>query len=267
MSSNDDGRVRLPQRLSPTSIDRWRQCPRRFLYQDVQKREFQDIKTYEQTLGEVIHKVLEGLFRIEPSRRDEEAVEQLLDSNVGRLSSVPAQRKGNLERLREEAEIQLRSFVQSHRVDQDTLKVEQPFQLRLTDGRVIRTRVDRIDRAESGSLQIVDYKSGRVQLDEADMAREVAAIVQLLAVGAASQIPVEKVIWIYLRSGDTIQWWPEQEDVESATEWLVAVIEEMKRDREFEANPGGHCAYCPFTTICPAWTDAGHAADEVDEAA
>jgi putative RecB family exonuclease len=248
----------LPRRLSPTSIDRWRQCPRRFLYQDVERRDFVDVKTYEQTLGEVVHKVLESLFRLQPDRRDE-AVVRLLDWAVLRFGAAAGLQQEQSEQLREEAKALLLPF-HSPAVEPRTLKVEQTFQLRLKNGTTIQTRVDRIDRAESGLLQVVDYKTGRNQVDERDLGTETAPIVQLLAVGKASDAPVEKVVWMYLRSGEAISWWPEAEDVDAATDRLIRVLRELHAERDYEPNPGGHCATCPFTKICPAFGKAGTSA-------
>lgn len=262
-----DGGSRLPRSLSPTSIDRWRVCPRRFFYQDVERRQFEEVKTYEQTLGEVVHKALEGLYQLERDRRDEEAVERLLDWNVLRFSAVPALRKGNAERLREEARGLLRSFMHSRDAEGETLKVEKQFQLRLKNGIAIKTRVDRIDRAESGLLHVVDYKTGRVQIDEADLSREIAPIVQLLAVSKASDVPVEKVVWIYLRTGVAITWWPEADDVDWAVDRLIGVLRKMNADQEFEPNPGAHCAHCPFTALCPAWPDVDEGGEKGHDAA
>jgi putative RecB family exonuclease len=249
----------LPRRLSPTSIDRWRQCPRRFLYQDVERRDFVDVKTYEQTLGEVVHKVLESFFRLEPYRRDEAAVVRLLDWAVLRFGTAAQLQQEPTEQLREEAKALLLPF-HSPAVEPRTLKVEQTFQLRLKNGTTIQTRVDRIDRAESGLLQVVDYKTGRNQVDERDLGTETAPIVQLLAVGKASDAPVEKVVWMYLRSGEAISWWPEAEDVDAATDRLIRVLRELHAERDYEPNPGGHCATCPFTKICPAFGKAGTSA-------
>jgi putative RecB family exonuclease len=246
----------LPRRLSPTSIDRWRQCPRRFLYQDVERRDFVDVKTYEQTLGEVVHKVLESLFRLEPYRRDEAAVAPLLDWAVLRFGTAAQLQQEQTEQLHAEASGLLLP-IHSAAVNARTLKVEQTFQLRLKNGTTIQTRVDRIDRAESGLLQVIDYKTGRVQVDERDLSSETAPIVQLLAVGKASDVPVEKVVWMYLRSGETISWWPEAEDVDAATDRLTRLLRELHAEHDYEPNPGGHCATCPFTQICPAFGNAG----------
>jgi putative RecB family exonuclease len=259
--------MELPKRLSPTSIDRWRECPRRFFFQDIERRVFEDIKTYEQTLGEVVHKVLESLFRVPPERRNAEALERYLDWTLLRHAAAPALRKGNAERLRDEARTQLISFLETSAATGTALKVEQTFQLRLKGGRVIQTRVDRVDRAESGLLRIIDYKTGREQIDERDLSQETAAIVQLLAVGKASDVPVEKVTWIYTRSGESITWWPEPDDVDAAVDRLTGVLQNMHRDREFEPNPGAHCAYCPFSSSCPAWPSGGEAVGAIADAA
>jgi RecB family exonuclease len=258
----------VPMQLSPTSIDRWRVCPRRFLYQDVQRLPVDDAKTFEQILGEVVHKVLETLFRLKPAKRDHDAIARLVDLAVLRFSTRGALAEGDRERLREEALHLVERFIESSGVDARVrpLKIEQAFQLRLKNKTTILTRVDRIDRAQSGLLEIIDYKTGRNQLDVRDLGYETAPIVQLHAVGKASDIPVEKVTWVYLRTGEHVVWWPEIEDVDTATDRLITVLQKIHQDEEFEPNVGAHCAYCPFSPICPARSE-GAAETPIEKAA
>jgi RecB family exonuclease len=251
----------FPQHLSPTSIDRWRVCPRRFFYQDVQRLPFEESRTLEQTLGDVVHKVLESLFRIEPAKRNPEMLERLVEWNVLRFSTRAMLREDEKVRLGDEARRQLLEYVRSSDMEARPLKLEQPFRLRLSNGTTITTRVDRIDRGLSGLLEVTDYKTGRHQIDEQDLARETAAIVQLHAIGKASDQPVEKVTWRYLRSGDVVSWWPEAEDVDAATDRLIGVLRKMHRDLDYDPNPGPQCTYCPFRGICPTSPGESRIAD------
>jgi RecB family exonuclease len=227
-------------------------CPRRFFYQDVQRLPFEESRTLEQTLGDVVHKVLESLFRSEPAKRNPEMLERLVESNVLRFSTRAMLREDEKERLGDEARRQLVEYVRTADMEARPLKLEQPFRLRLSNGTTITARVDRIDRGPSGFLEVTDYKTGRHQIDEPDLARETAAIVQLHAVGKASDQPVERVTWRYLRSGDAVSWWPEAEDVDSATDRLIGVLRKMHADHDYDANHGPQCVYCPFKGICPA---------------
>jgi putative RecB family exonuclease len=154
--------------------------------------------------------------------------------------------------MREEALALLLGYLEAGALaDIKTLKVETTFQLRLGNGTQIQTRVDRIDAAESHQLHIIDYKTGRHQIYETDLSKEMPAVVQLLAVTEASEEPVERVSWVYLRSGETINWWPEAEDVEFAAERLKKVLRRMHVDQEFPPNAGPYCAGCPFRSLCP----------------
>lgn len=254
----------IPKHLSPTSIDRWRVCPRRFYFQDVKQLPVEEVYSYERTLGIVVHKALETLMRYQPSGRGDEAQARVVDWSLLRTCSTKAVDAEDLERLRTDGlRLVRRYFEEPSAQSAWPLKVETTFQLRLTNGTVIRTRVDRVDRNEHGLLEIIDYKTGRNSIDEHDLAYETAPIVQLLAVSKASEIQVEKVTWIYLRRGESVSWWPEEDDVEAATDRLLSLLRKLHREQDFEPNPGGHCVSCPFSGICPAWaSESGGSGEE-----
>ena len=245
----------LPKQLSPSSIDCWRLCPRRFYYQEIERLPFEESYSYQQLLGLVVHGALESLMRLDPSVRAEQVsahVERGARRQAVRVPTTAHDVQGAQEMLQEEARALVEPYVIADGADVRPLKLEQRFQLRLKGGTVIKTRVDRIDKTASGLLRIVDYKTGRHQIDERDLARESAPVVQLLAVGRASETPIERITWTYLRSGESISWWPEEDDVEEAAEWIVKLLRDIHRDREFVPNPGVQCSSCSFTEICPA---------------
>jgi RecB family exonuclease len=130
--------------------------------------------------------------------------------------------------------------------------------VRLSNGVELYTRVDRIDghiRANAkGTLDVIDYKSGRSVIDSEDLHNEPAAQVHLLAVADEYGREVRVIRLLYLATGEESRWEPEAEDVDATRETLLAVTWEMYRDREFEARPGPHCARCPYAHVCP---DAG----------
>jgi RecB family exonuclease len=255
---------RFPWKLSPSSIDLWRQCPRRAYFQEVEQRPCDQVRrTFEQTLGEVVHDALEWLFRVEPALRSQDVLVERVGKSVPRLARRAELHEVDQKRLHDEALRQLLAFAESSDLTARPRKLEHQFQLRLTNGTIIKTRVDRVDRADSGVLEVIDYKSGRNQLEERELAYETAPIVELLAISTASNIPVERVTWHYLRSGDRIDWWPEDDDVEAATDRLLRLVDRIQRDTDYEPNPGPQCIYCPFSAVCPAWSETG---DEDTEA-
>ena len=47
---------------------------------------------------------------------------------------------------------------------------------------------------------------------------------------ATSEMPVERVSWVYLRTGETISWWPELEDVAEVTYAFAKYVARQEDD-------------------------------------
>jgi RecB family exonuclease len=142
----------------------------------------------------------------------------------------------------------LEAFGEHFGLDSKPLRLEQWLTLH-TDQLEIGTRVDRIDRGSCG-LRLIDYKTGRRQLEESDLRHDSAALVHVLAASQQSAHPVERVSLFYLRSGEEIYWEPEPEDLELAAERLQTVIIRLLNDEDFAPEPGAGCQYCPFAIRC-----------------
>jgi len=101
---------------------------------------------------------------------------------------------------------------------------------------------------------VIDYKTGRHQIEQEDLSGEPAAQVYLLAAENEFGLPVSCVRYLYLQTGDDVRWYPEREDVPSIAERLVALTTSIKEETSFPASPGEHCRWCPFALRC---TDRG----------
>ncbi len=129
---------------------------------------------------------------------------------------------------------------------------EQWVSARLPNGTEVFGKVDRIDRRDSGLLEVVDYKTGRLRLDEDDLPHEPALQVYLLGTeAAASGFEVARLRLIYLASGEERRWDPEREDVERARQRLLDVTDQIAADRSFGPTPGEQCRRCQFRLVCP----------------
>jgi RecB family exonuclease len=152
----------------------------------------------------------------------------------------------------------LTTFALRFTTDSVPLAREQWVALRLPNGVVFRGKTDRVDGevhpGSKGTLEVIDYKTGRVMLDDDEVADEPAAQMYLLATEQKYNREVHRVRFIYLAYGQDARWEPEREDVDLVRERLVARTDEMLADRVFETRPGAHCARCVFAHLCP---DAG----------
>lgn len=259
----------FPDRLSPAAIGRFRLCPKSFFMADVERMPREEQPNPQFCQANAIHHALERFFGLPAVDRRPENLERALRSvwpthrRPGAFVSREQEAAYGLEALE-----MLRRFGERFNLNTRPLAREEWVQARVR-GAELFGKVDRIDAvptagaaaaAEAGmpvdgreviGLELVDYKTGRVELDEDDLRHEPAAQVYLLATEASYRLPVERVRFIYLRSGHDISWYPEREDVEALGERVLELVGEMRGEIEFEARPGSHCRFCPVARRCP----------------
>lgn len=245
----------IPRRLSPSSLDRYRTCPRRFLWQDIERRPYEEQATPEALLGTAVHKALERFFRLDVERRDLKTLHEYLrwawrKHRRNTFVSTDEERA-----FGEQALALLAQFVERFDTTVKPLRVEQWLEIPLKSGRVLATRVDRIDPGQAGGVRLCDYKTGRLQLDGADIPRETAPMIHLLAAEKAGK-RVERVSLFYLRSGEEVYWEPEREDIQFVADRLNGLLRQLAAEREFDPNPGEACRFCPFVAQCDAGANA-----------
>jgi RecB family exonuclease len=129
---------------------------------------------------------------------------------------------------------------------------------RLDSGVEVFGKVGRID-ARSTTARIceaIDYKTGQpprypgeVHLPDESTAAEVYTLATEAETGRRWQ--VDQVRLIYLQTEDEVRWQPDREDLVAAEERLTELTKTIREDREFAANPGRHCAWCPWELVCP----------------
>jgi RecB family exonuclease len=256
-STDAAGRT-VPQRFSPSALARYRTCPRQFFLQDVCRTPVPDQPKPVLAVGNAVHAALDRFFGLRPDDRQppDELIVRALRS-VWR-AHVPT---GLFDTTEEEREAGLRAADNLVRLMATIDPLARPaareqWVAARVNGARVYGKVDRIDLAADGTLELIDYKTGRQRLADEDVAREPAA--QVYAVGAEARLgrAVSRVRFIYL-DGDGSQrptearWEPEREDIEAAAAALDALIDDIRADPTFATAPGEQCRYCPFRFICP----------------
>jgi putative RecB family exonuclease len=235
-------------RLSPSAIDRYRSCPKRFYLTDIERQRLEKPSPV-LAQGNAVHEALSLFFRLDPSVRSSEVLCRALrfvwrkhwDTTV--LGSDDEITHGR------EAVRMLRLFFETFDTARQPLATEEWVQAQV-DGLELFGRVDRVDSLPDGGLEIIDYKTGRFMWEPEDLPRETACLFYVVAVEECFGRPVERVRIIYLRNGHEVRWSPEREDVEAARERLARMVREIQAETEFAATPGDHCRFCPFALMC-----------------
>ena len=257
-NSGSANRPLLPRRISPKAISDYRVCPRRVWFRYVAKVPQRERPSPQLMLGNAVHAALAAFFGLRPEDRVPagERLHQCLRAVWKQHRRADTFATRDEERDYGEQGLRLLSDFAVHF---DTTVVplarERWISTRLENGVELFGKVDRVDGdhqpGERGTIDIIDYKTGRFVLDDDDLADEPAAQVYLLASEDEYSREVSRVRFLYLASGAEARWEPEREDVDAARERLVEMTWTMYRDRTFEARPGEHCSRCVYAHVCP----------------
>lgn len=235
-------------------------CQRRFELSHVLGHRGLDEQTPELLLGQALHAALRDVYRLPAEDRDFAAAEAAFRKAWGRG------RRRSAIFLTQEAEsasgnagiASLRRYFESyrHELEIERVAVESSLSAPLSNGAVIRDRVDRIDYGHAGSppdsLVVTDYKSGACRFDSpSDLAHDRAAQVYALIVSRAADRAITEICFHYLRDNFQLRWAVEQDDLELIERRVIAATREVLLEREFPVEPGHHCTWCRHRRDCP----------------
>jgi RecB family exonuclease len=140
----------------------------------------------------------------------------------------------------------------------EVLAVERHFRFPL-DASTISGYIDRIDRLQSRSLRLIDYKTGKwaMSLDEAEQDLQLA--LYALACRELPELselgPVEDLVYLYPRlvraAGLVKRSQTASPDLAGRTRERVRAVVAAIVEERFDPSPDADCQWCEFKRICP----------------
>ncbi len=239
--------ARLP-RFSPTRIALYVFCPRayRAYYREGLKWGRMNAG---HAFGGSLHRVLQ-LFHAQGGA-EHVTVEELQESLRQRWTHAgygsDEEAEAHLERgIRMLAEHHARSAAP----ERETLWTERTVQHRYPDF-VLFGKIDRLDRRPDGSLEVVDYKSGRWTVTEHEVREDLAlSVYQLLVARENPGTPVYAGI-LCLCSGEGAAVVRTEAELDAFEVFVVDLVRRIMSDERMEAVPGAQCRNCLYPRVCP----------------
>lgn len=152
------------------------------------------------------------------------------------------------------------SFAASRYAEFVPAAAEAPFEL-VVAGHLIRGRVDAVYRHADGTLEVVDFKTGRPPSEGDPSAETQLLIYAVAAVDAWSEQPANvRATYLYLQSdGSPAVATAVEVSADRITEARATLAKAMQRIDAGDAatNPGAWCTRCDYQKICPAAPPAG----------
>lgn len=234
-------------------------CPRRYRFSYVDRPPPARGRPWaHNTVGAAAHLALAKWFGLPRAARTPDAGAQLVERNWQQFGFRDDEQSA---RVRAETADQVRQYLAAH-VDprDDPVGVERTVATH-TDRLAVSGRVDRIDE-RGAELVIVDYKTGRRNLNDDDARASQPLALYVLAARRTLRRPCRKVELHHLPTGSVVGFEHTdgslQRHVERAEHTaadIVAATDTLARgadaDEVFPARPSPACAWCDFRRHCP----------------
>jgi putative RecB family exonuclease len=247
--------------LSPSRAGDFMTCPLLFRFRTIDR--LPSVPSPAATRGTVVHAVLERLYDLPAAGRTLDAAVALLRPEWERLLADEPE-VGALFDGEEELSAWLasaRQLLDGYFSLEDPTRLEPAERERLVEvvlpgGLRLRGIVDRIDRAPSGDVRVVDYKSGRAPGEMF----EAKALFQMrfyaLVLWRTTGVVPRLLQLMYLGDREVLRYSPDEADLLATERKLLALwaaIDQATQRREFLPRPSRLCDWCDHQALCPSF--------------
>ena len=255
--STDGARTLEALTISPSAVEGYLDCPLQWYLTSVGGRSGSGTA---QLLGTVLHRALE-----EVPDGDPDGLRQVLDGSWAELELGTGWVSAHHRRRAEQMLGKLTDWVREQQ-KRGTGPVAAEVGFRFTVGDVtVRGTVDRVERTASGSLRLVDLKTGRSAISAAAAGEHPQLMLYQLAVarGALADAVPEAgaadpagAVLLYVGS-DTVKASVRDQPamdpaMQAAAEEMVQTVGRGMSGERFPARPGTACRFCGVRSSCPS---------------
>jgi len=234
--------------LSATAVETYETCPLQFKFEREWKlaRQVHAAMQY----GASMHRVLRTYYdsvRLGRTKNDDELLQLFRDD----LTTSGIQDEYQRHLYLEQGVEQLQDFLAGTRsaTAPEVLHTEEWFDVQIA-GTKVAGRIDRMDRAADGSVNIVDYKTGKARSQE-DADESLQLSIYAMAAREKWGYRVGALVFHNLEGNVPVYSKRTEFQLEEARERVLAVARGIA-DGNFKPKPDFYCNFCAFRGLCPA---------------
>ena len=245
--------------LSPSSVELWEQCPKKFYEQKMMGRSG---GTSESALmGTFVHLVLEKLMQLPAKERTIDRTRLIATQSWEEFTGsqewtswVEETGFNDTRGFKEKSWHSINGYHGMENPKEVEVVATERFMSATIEGVPVRGIIDRLDSDVLGGTVVVDYKTGKVSSPafQAPKIRQLNIYAALVEEVDGKRPDEARLLFT------TFSWMVDTKvtakSVNSAVETLSRVWSEIDRalqDDAFEAKAGALCGWCPFVAECP----------------
>lgn len=253
----------LPERLfavSPAKLDTWRDCPRRYRWQYLDRSGVTPRNFARTLMGNAAHLALRLWWAERPADPEDvlNVIDRTWDDDLFRDLEQSS-------RARDLVRGWVRTYLDKHSDRDDpsiTVRGVERTVSTTTEHLTISGRIDRIDE-RAGEIVVVDYKTGRGELTDDDARTSMTLAIYADAIRRSLRHECHQVELHHLPTGTVASHRHTPEGLARHLGRADAIGVELRdavrahaenpgdADQNFPARTGGLCGWCDFWSICP----------------
>ena len=254
--------TRPARSLSPSRALDFQSCPLLYRFRVIDR--LPEPPSPAAVRGTLVHSVLEALYDLPAERRTLDEAIDLVAPQWAQLTAERPEVVGMLADAGTESAAWLRGagdLVEAYFTMEDPTRLEPAgrelrVEAELPSGLVLRGFVDRLDRAPTGQLRVVDYKTGKAP----GAGFEARAMFQMRFYALVlwhmhGELPTVLQL-MYLSTGVVLRYEPDEDDLQAMqrkVEALWLAIERAMASGDWRASKSALCSWCAHKALCPAW--------------
>ncbi|MFA6295999.1 MAG: UvrD-helicase domain-containing protein [Patescibacteria group bacterium] len=239
-------RYSLPSKFSYTQLKAFETCPHQYRFRHIIGLPSSGASS--QSYGKTMHAVLQNFFADLQKGKSPTEKDLLSYYDSFWIDDFYQDKKHEQKRF-EEGKKALQEF---YKINNKNLKaplfLEKGFNLRIKDT-CLKGQIDRIDKLDDGTVEIVDYKTGKLPKNEKEVEKNEQLLIYSYACQKVLNLKPSKLSLYFIdqnKKYSAKQNSIKEEKIIQKVQELIAKIKES----EFIAKPGFACKFCDYKDIC-----------------
>ena len=238
---------------SYTQLETYKRCPLQYKYQYVLK--IPTVQNAAISFGDTIHRTLQ-VFYTEFITNKTVGLERMLEAF--RISWIPLGYASvtHENRMKKEGNTMLTDFFMTFHSNRiSILDIEKTFKIKINKSINVIGKIDRVDKNDSRTIEIIDYKTGKIPQKEELLKSLQLSIYTLAAMDKGlyhKKLEDITLTFYYLQSMEKISFKLSSKQLQEAKDSIKKTVDEINAS-SYEARVGPWCDFCPFRMICEAW--------------